>query len=240
METLESKTVGSTVALDYRTASVFQKYGIDFCCKGGQTIEEACKKKGIEKTSLISEIEKAINSDNRPAEDFNAWPLDKLANYIEQKHHRYVSEQTPVLLQFLDKLCKVHGSRHPELFEINEEFNHVAGELAMHMKKEELILFPNIKQMVRIKMNNANYYQPEFSTVKNPIDMMMSEHSIEGDRFVKIASLSNSYTPPADGCTTYRVAFQMLKDFESDLHMHIHLENNILFPKSIDLEKTLS
>lgn len=240
METLENKTVGSTVALDYRTASVFQKYGIDFCCKGGQTIDEACQKKGLETNQILKDIENAINTENALNEDYNSWSLGHLADYIEQKHHRYVEEQSPMLVQFLDKLCKVHGGRHPELFEIKEEFQHIAYELAMHMEKEEKILFPVIRHMEKSRQDSENYVVPGFGTVQNPINMMMSEHSLEGDRLVKIATLSNDYTAPADGCTTYRVAFQMLKDFESDLHKHIHLENNILFPKSIALEKELN
>lgn len=240
MKATEIQTVGSTVALDYRTASVFQKYGIDFCCKGGQTIDEACQKKGIDKDSLLAEINKAVFADNSLSDDYNSWPLDKLADYIERKHHSYVTEQIPVLLQFLDKLCRVHGERHPELYEINAEFKNVAEELSLHMKKEELILFPQIKKMAAAKLNNEKYFQPGFGTVLNPINMMISEHNTEGDRLGRIAGLSNDYTAPADGCTTYRIAFQMLKDFESDLHMHIHLENNILFPKSVELENSLS
>ncbi len=237
---MKNQTVGSTVALDYRTASVFQKYGIDFCCKGGQTIDEVCSKKGIDKDTLIAEINKAVLADNLSLNDYNSWALDKLATYIEEKHHSYVVAQTPVLLQFLNKLCKVHGARHPELFEIYAEFNFVAEELAMHMKKEEVILFPYIKKMAAANRNQEKLSTPGFGTVQNPINMMMHEHSVEGERLAKISELSSGYTPPADGCTTYRVAFQMLKDFELDLHMHIHLENNILFPKSIELEKSLS
>lgn len=141
--------------------------------------------------------------------------------------------------QFLDKLCKVHGANHPELFEINEQFNASAGELAMHMKKEELILFPYIKKMVASKSNHQPEGKPNFGTVQNPINMMMEEHNVEGERFRKIAHLSYNYNPPADACNTYRVAFSLLKEFEEDLHLHIHLENNILFPKSVTLEKEL-
>jgi len=240
MNIAENQTVGSIVAQDYRTASVFQKNGIDFCCKGGQTIDEVCTKKGIDKSSLLASINHTISMDNSGFIDYNMWPLENLITYIEEKHHAYVVTQTPVLLQFLNKLCKVHGERHPELFEINAEFNHVAEELAAHMNKEEVILFPFIRKMANAKTNNDQILSPGFGTVQNPITMMKNEHEVEGDRFVKIAELSNNYQTPADGCTTYRVAYQMLKDFEDDLHKHIHLENNILFPKSIELESTLA
>jgi len=176
-------------------------------------------------------------SENNGSIDFNSWPLDLLADYIEKTHHRYVEEKTNVLLPFLDKLCKVHGANHPELFRINELFIGCAGELAQHMKKEELVLFPFVKRMVKTKESDGILSQPTFGTVSNPIAMMMNEHDNEGERFREIAELTNNYTPPADACTTYRVTFAMLKEFEADLHKHIHLENNILFPKAVVLEK---
>ena len=132
-----------------------------------------------------------------------------------------------MLLQFLDKLCRVHGERHPELFEINRIFNESARDLESHFKKEEGVLFPFIESLV------------PFGTVENPIAMMMHEHSTEGERFEEIVKLTNNYTPPADACNTYKVTYQMLQEFETDLNRHIHLENNILFPKAIALEKQL-
>ena len=151
-----------------------------------------------------------------------------------------MEEKTQVILPFLDKLGKVHGAGHPELFEINELFKGCAGELAQHMKKEELILFPFVKKMVAASLTDELIVQPHFGTVQNPIAMMMEEHDNEGERFRKIALLTNNYTPPADACNTYRVTFSMLEEFEQDLHKHIHLENNILFPKAAALEKKFS
>lgn len=237
METLEKITIGEYVAKDFRTAAVFSKYGIDFCCKGNRTIEEACDKKNIDTTVLQEELETVLTTKDDSGIDFKSWPLDLLADYIEKTHHRYVEEKTQILLPFLDKLCKVHGASHPELFEINELFVGCAGELAQHMKKEELMLFPFIKKMAKARLTDELIAAPHFGTVKNPIAMMMAEHEAEGDRFVKIAELTNNYTPPADGCSTYRVTFAMLSDFEQDLHKHIHLENNILFPAAALLEQ---
>ena len=237
METLEKITIGEYVAKDFRTAAVFSKYGIDFCCKGNRTIEEACDKKNIDTTVLQEELETVLTTKDDSGIDFKSWPLDLLADYIAKTHHRYVEEKTQILLPFLDKLCKVHGASHPELFEINELFVGCAGELAQHMKKEELMLFPFIKKMAKARLTDELIAAPHFGTVKNPIAMMMAEHEAEGDRFVKIAELTNNYTPPADGCSTYRVTFAMLSDFEQDLHKHIHLENNILFPAAALLEQ---
>ncbi|AOC93380.1 Iron-sulfur cluster repair protein ScdA [Flavobacterium anhuiense] len=237
MENLKNKTIGSFVAEDFRTAAVFSKYRIDFCCKGNRTIAEVCEKQNIDANDLLQNVLQVVQSENSGSIDFNSWPLDLLADYIEKTHHRYVEEKMNVLLPFLDKLCKVHGANHPELFKINELFIGCAGELSQHMKKEELVLFPFVKRMVKTKESDGVLSQPSFGTVSNPIAMMMHEHDNEGERFREIAELTNNYTPPADACTTYRVTFAMLKEFEADLHKHIHLENNILFPKAVTLEK---
>ncbi|ABQ05441.1 iron-sulfur cluster repair di-iron protein [Flavobacterium johnsoniae] len=237
MENLKNKTIGSFVAQDYRTAAVFSKYRIDFCCKGNRTVDEVCEKQNIDADVLLQNIHEVIQSENNGSIDFNSWPLDLLADYIEKTHHRYVEDKTHTLLAFLDKLCKVHGANYPELFKINELFIGCAGELSQHMKKEELILFPFVKRMTKTKESDGILSQPSFGSVSNPIAMMMHEHDNEGERFREIAALTDHYTPPADACTTYKVTFAMLKEFEEDLHKHIHLENNILFPKAVLLEK---
>lgn len=231
------KQIGQFVAYDFRTAAVFAKYKIDFCCNGNRTIDEACEKKGVDSNTVLEELEVVLNSKVDQSIDYKSWPLDLLAEYIEKKHHRYVEEKIPVLRQFLDKLYKVHGARHPELFQINELFTGCVGSLASHMKKEELVLFPYVKKMVSAKLSKGAIETPHFGKVVNPIAMMMEEHDNEGERFRKIAELTNNYTPPADGCNTYKVTFAMLQEFEQDLHLHIHLENNILFPEAVKLEK---
>ncbi|HRE78793.1 MAG TPA: iron-sulfur cluster repair di-iron protein [Flavobacterium sp.] len=236
MNTVEQLTVGEYVANDFRTAALFSKYGIDFCCKGNRTLEEVCIKKNINPADLENEINSVLESKNDNAIDFKSWSPTLLIDYIIEKHHSYVEEKSVVLLQFLDKLCKVHGERHPELFEINSLFKMSAGDLAQHMKKEELILFPFIQKMVKAQKDNQPIQEPHFGTVENPIAMMKDEHSIEGERFDKIATLTDGFTPPEDACSTYKVTYQMLKEFEQDLHKHIHLENNILFPKAIELQ----
>ncbi len=232
------KTIGDFVAEDFRTAAIFRKHKIDFCCKGGRTLEEACEGKGLNAGEIYAEINN-LEAGNSAEIDFNSWPLDLLADYVEKTHHRYVEEKSAVLSQFLDKLCKVHGGRHPELFEISELFMESAQELAAHMKKEELILFPFIRKMVTAQRSGTPLDHPNFGTVENPVNMMMHDHEQEGERFRKIAALTNDYQYPDDACNTYRVTYQMLEDFEKDLHKHIHIENNILFPKAVALEKTL-
>ncbi len=206
----------------------------------GQQEYPGCRrKKKIDAQIIINEIHAIQQGEQEGNIDFKSWPLDLLADYIEKKHHRYVEEKIPVLKPYLEKLCRVHGERHPELFKITEHFNISAGELAAHMKKEEIILFPAIRKMVQAKQTGTKLEKPHFGTVQNPIQMMM-EHETEGERFRIIDELSNNYMPPEDACNTYRVTFALLKEFEEDLHKHIHLENNILFPKAETLEKKLN
>lgn len=233
--TIETK-IGELVAEDYRTALVFKRHKIDFCCQGGRTIAEACTKKGLSANEILEELFD-IQNQKEVVEDFQNWDLDKLVDHIETKHHVYVSSTIPVIQQYLDKVCRVHGDYHPELHQVNALFSEGAEELSHHMMKEELVLFPFIKRMAEAQKQNEKVELPGYGTVQNPIHMMEHEHSVEGERFSKISQLTNDYNPPAEACNTYRVVFSLLKEFEEDLHQHIHLENNILFPKSIVLEK---
>lgn len=233
------RTIGSIVADDYRTAAVFSLHGIDFCCRGGRSLEEVCKKNGLDQATIEQELRQAMDRNDDTNEDYSTWPLSRLVEHIERVHHRYVESRSISLVQFLDKLVKVHGDRHPELFTIHSEFQECAGAMASHMKKEELLLFPFINQLEKAKQHITTLPTPHFGTVKDPIAMMEHEHDAEGERFRRIAELSNGYTNPPDGCTTYATAMAMLQEFEQDLHKHVHLENNILFPKALALEREL-
>jgi regulator of cell morphogenesis and NO signaling len=241
MKITKESIIGTIVAEDYRAAAIFEQEGIDFCCNGNRSIEAACDERGIPSERLISNLEMistaAIGKDD-VVSDYKSWPLDLLADFIEKKHHRYVAAQIPVIQSFLEKIIRAHGERHPELLEIKKLFDATAGELTAHMKKEELMLFPFIRKMVKAKQAGNNEVAAPFGTVQNPIRMMMHEHDTEGDRLRRIKGLSNGYAVPADGCNTYRAAYANLRAFEDDLHLHIHLENNILFPKSIELEQS--
>lgn len=239
MDITKESIIGELVANDYRTASVFKKNNIDFCCQGNRTIEVACKEKQLDTDKLVKELANAATQIQSGSVDYKSWPLDLLADYIEKTHHRYVTQKSEEIMPFLDKIIRVHGGHHPELHEVGEQFRESVGELASHMKKEELILFPFIRKMVQAKLDGTTV-TAGFGTVQNPIGMMMHEHDTEGERFRKIAALTNNYTTPADGCNTYSVTLGMLKEFEDDLLLHIHLENNILFPKSIELEESLA
>ncbi len=233
------RTIGSIVADDFRTAAVFSQHGIDFCCRGGRSLEEVCKKNGLDQATIEQELRLAMDRNNDTNEDYRTWTMGRLIEHIERVHHRYVESRSLTLLQFLDKLCKVHGDRHPELFDIQREFHECAGAMAAHMKKEELLLFPFINQLEKAKQHGTTLPTPHFGTVDNPIAMMEQDHDAEGERFRRIAELTNGYTNPPDGCTTYATAMAMLQEFEQDLHKHVHLENNILFPRAQALEKEL-
>lgn len=240
MDIQENQIIGELVAEDYRTASVFSKYGIDFCCQGNRTINDACISESVDPALMLADLNKVTLSNiESNIQGFESWPLDLLAGYIENKHHSYVRRKSEEILPLLDKICSVHGEQHPELFEIKAEFNASVRELSDHMKKEEKILFPYIISMVLTKKEGLNLTTPAFESVKNPLQMLKEEHLVEGERFRKIRELSNDYLLPKDSCNTYRITFELLKEFEQDLHLHIHLENNILFPKAIELENEL-
>jgi regulator of cell morphogenesis and NO signaling len=188
-------------------------------------------------------VEKELNAldttISNQSQNFNEWKLDFLVDYIVNTHHEYVKKSIPILIEYTTKVARVHGNSHPEVIEIANKFMEAADELNDHLHKEEEILFPYIKQLVAAELNKQEAPHKAFGTVKNPINMMEHEHEIVGDIFKTIRELSSNYNPPEDCCATYKVSFSKLKEFEADLHQHIHLENNILFPKSIELEKTL-
>ena len=232
-------TLKEIVTENFQTAAVFEKFSLDFCCRGGKSINEACSEKGIDPQTVYSELE-SISSEKDSAQRSPAdWTPDSLINHIVQKHHSYVTRMIPILYAHTQKVAAVHGANHPELIEIAKHFETAAMELQQHMAKEEKMLFPFVQSLYSAKKQNNGYSKPQFGSVQNPIRMMEAEHQNAGDEMYSIRALSNNYTPPADGCTTYRITFQELQDFEHDLHQHVHLENNILFPMALALEQEL-
>lgn len=235
---LKHQTVGALVAADYRKAEVFKRFGIDFCCGGGRTVEEVCEKKSINYSTLESELFKVEQEDRSPeSPNFNAWDPHLLVEYILSVHHHYVRESIPLLKEFTTKVARVHGHANPEVIAIAEVFGEVAAELEAHMIKEEQVLFPSIQQMAGAQEEHKPLPRPPFGTVRNPISMMEHDHERAGALMAEIRRLSDDFTPPDHACTTYRVAYFKLEEFEADLHKHVHLENNILFPKAIALEQ---
>lgn len=236
----EKSIVGELVAADYRTASVFHAQGIDFCCRGNRTVEDACAEVNTEVAPLLLQLEEVLSANTAGTVDYKSWPSDLLIDYIVKKHHRYVVQKSAEIKPFLAKIADVHGGRHPELREVEQLFLGAVGALTLHMQKEELVLFPYIVKLVNAQGAGPKPSTVGFDSVEQYIsEIMQNEHETEGERFRTISALTNNYEVPADGCRTYQVTLAMLREFEQDLHYHIHLENNILFPKAVQLEKSL-
>lgn len=234
-----TQTVAEIVTADYRTADVFKRHGIDFCCGGKVSLQDVCSKKRLNSDLLLSELEQTTAS-APPADDVNEWQAGQLAQYIVETHHRYVTENAPLILQYAAKVARVYGERYPETVQVARLFELVSEELAHHMQKEEVILFPYVVQLIDAQRRGVAANRPHFGSVKNPIRMMEAEHENAGNLLHQIAELTNHYTPPADACNTFRVLYAKLWDFEADLHRHVHLENNILFPKAKELEQEVA
>ncbi|MBI4947117.1 MAG: iron-sulfur cluster repair di-iron protein [Bacteroidetes bacterium] len=233
------ETLGQIAAKDLRKAQIFKKHGIDFCCGGKKTVKEACAEKGLDVTLIEQELQQADKTSHTRPMPYNEWSLDFLADYVVNIHHSYVRKYLPELSGYAEKVAKVHGEHHPELLPIHQLVETINAELTAHMMKEERILFPYIKELVASK-NNAASLPPSHGSVLGPINMMEMEHEMVGKNFEEIRTLSADYFLPQDACASYSLLYKMLQEFEEDLHMHIHLENNILFPKALILEKELS
>jgi len=233
----EPLTVGAIAASDQRKAHVFLKMGIDFCCHGNKTLDEACRDAHLNP----DEVRKALKEVERLPEDrlhrFHEWELDFLCDYIVNVHHRYVSEVSPVLRELSEKVALRHGNNHPELLSISQHVAALTSEMLSHQIKEERILFPFIKEMVKSAREHKPFQHPPFGTIENPVQMMMMDHDETAKLMKAIHDASNGYQVPEDGCESYRLLYQKLDEFENDLYQHIHLENNILFPKAVEMEK---
>ncbi len=233
METNENTIIGELVAKHYAFSDVFYNYKIDFCCGGNISIGEACNQQGLsdsDKQNLFSALNE-LNLERQPGQiNPNEWPLDFLVDYIEKKHHHYIETNVPVIKQYLEKIALVHGEKNPELIPIRDLFIKGSGDLVQHLKKEELMLFPAIRKMEKQGFE-TNDLEKSVSKLNEILALLSVEHDDGGALFREISVLSNGYTLPDGACNTYRVAYMKLKEFEADLHYHIHLENNILFNK---------
>jgi regulator of cell morphogenesis and NO signaling len=236
----KDETLGEIAAKDLRKAQIFKKYGLDFCCGGKKTVKEACKEKGLDVTRIEQELQQAEKIPASRPLPYNEWNLDFLADYIVNTHHSYVKKNLPDIKLYADKVAKVHGERHEELIPVRELVDGIYTEMMNHMVKEESVLFPYIKELVAAKNNTQPLYASHFGTVQNPINMMEMEHEAVAKNLSDIRELTNDYVLPEDACASYSLLYRLLDEFENDLHLHVHLENNILFPKALDIEKQLN
>ena len=219
---LKDRTVGEIVADDYRTAFVFKSFGIDYCCGGKRTISKACSAKGVDVQDLDKELQAVLT---QPADGlrFKDWSASFLIDYIINNHHSYVQNKLPELTFLADKVARVHGEEQPELVEMRQLVFELNEELLAHLKKEELLSFPLIKDL-----ESGSYVGDASKAVLKDLE---EEHEEAGDLLKTLESLSNGFTPPEGACTSYVIYFKLLKEFQEDLHKHVHLENNLLFPK---------
>ena len=231
------ETLGQIAAKDLRKAEIFKKYGLDFCCGGKKTVKQACAEKGLDVAKIEQELQQADRNPSTRPLPYGDWSLDFLADYIVNTHHSYVKKTLPELRNYAAKVAAVHGDRHPELIPILRLVEEVSAELSTHMIKEERILFPYIKELVVATNNSQSVHAAHFGTVQNPISMMEMEHEMVGENLAAIRTLSGNFALPGDACASYSLLYKMLDEFEDDLYTHVHLENNILFPKSLELEK---
>ena len=228
MTNIAEQTLATIVTNNHFTVPVLEKYDLDFCCKGKRTLADACAEKGISIEAISEELE---NSSLTPTNKmpFTEMTADQLISYILIHHHFYVKQSMPTIIGHLEKVAAKHGDRFPYMVVVLALFRDIEAEMTMHMHKEEVILFPRIKEIVALQQTNQ-HSNLVAGYITAPIQVMELEHEHAGDVLYKIRSLTNNYTPPADACTTFQVSLAELKEFEEDLHRHVHLENNLLFP----------
>lgn len=228
-------TVGEIVAADFRTARVFEDHGIDFCCGGKVSLASICTEKGLDPATLQQEIAAATSAPVERSHNFAAWALPFLADYIVNTHHAYLNENTDQIAAYASKIASVHGANHPEVIEIAAIFAKIATDLAAHLREEEEVLFPAIRRIDAATKAGKQAESEDVATISASLGKLDHEHQEIGDAVHAIRHLANGYTIPDDVCNTYVVTYRKLREFEDDLHKHVHLENNILFPKAARL-----
>jgi regulator of cell morphogenesis and NO signaling len=238
MSAIAEKTVRELALESSSATRVFERLGIDYCCGGGKSLQEACR---TAKLSL-EQVQVALDSAERDSNhgsmrDWQREPLSELVAHINATHHKYVREEIARLGPLFEKVCRVHGENHPELLSLRATFTELARELTQHLMKEEMVLFPFVTRMEEARIQGDPVMPPPFGTVANPVSMMEHEHDSAGQALRAMRAASDGYAAPEGACTIYRALYRALEEFEADLHQHIHLENNILFPRAIAMER---
>lgn len=237
-DTGSGETVGEIAAKDLRKAEVFKKYGIDFCCGGKKTLKQVCEEKGLDVAVVEAELENPAQPVSS-ANDYNRWEPDFLADYIYNQHHLYYYNELPIIKGLITKVTQHHGSNHPELNYLYQAFSKLVEELDTHFMREEKVVFPFIKALVQAKRSGNPDMLNSQPSLTEPIQIMEEDHEAAGEILDAMQKVSNNYAAPADACNSYQFLYKKLKELDEDLHQHIHLENNILFPKALKLEKEL-
>ena len=229
------RTIGEIVAADYRTAQVFENHGIDFCCGGNVALAATCTEKGLDLAAITRELDAVKNGPVERSQNYAAWELPFLADYIINAHHTYLKENTGQIAAYARKIAGVHGAHHPEVIEIATIFDKIAVDMAAHLREEEEVCFPAIKRTYATRRAGSAAEANDIETIQTSLQKLSQEHEGIGDAVHTIRHLAKEYAIPGDVCNTFMVTYQKLKEFEDDLHKHVHLENNILFPKAAKL-----
>ena len=229
MKNIADQTLASIVTNNHFTVAVLEKYHLDFCCKGKRTLAAACTEKGLSVETIAKELETATTTLQNNKMPFTAMSAEQLISYILIHHHFYVKQSMPTILGHLEKVAFKHGDHYPYMIEVLKIFKEINEEMTTHMYKEETILFPRIKEVEALSNQKQNKNVSD-RYIAAPIHAMEQEHEHAGDLLYTIRDLTNTYTPPAEACTTFQVCLAELKEFEEDLHRHVHFENNLLFP----------
>lgn len=233
------KTVRELALENPASTRVFEKLGIDYCCGGNRSLREACQSANLQLDQVQASLEAADQATNvtQKDRDWQVGPLASLIEHIQRTHHKYTREEIARLCPLFDKVCSVHGNNHPELLQVREIFQGLAQELTSHLMKEEMILFPYIFRMESAAAGNGAVARAPFGSVQNPVSMMEHEHDSAGNALRAMNQATNGYSAPDGACVSYQTLYRALAAFEADLHQHIHLENNILFPRAVALER---
>lgn len=232
-------TVRELVTQMPEATRVFEKFKIDYCCHGNTPLDKACEIAGVDLREIEQELKHIGTAAQMQATDFNDMTLPVLIDHIVHKHHVFTRDELVRLDALMQKVVSVHGDNHPELREASIFLRRLSDELDPHMLKEERVLFPYIVQLDRTAMLKASAPFAPFGTVNNPVRMMMMEHEAAGEILRELRRVTSDYAIPPDVCISYKTLYEALETLEQDLHQHIHLENNILFPKAIDLERMI-
>lgn len=234
---INSETAVKEIALSNPGAKrILEQAGVDYCCGGGKSLHEACAHSGASAEEILNRLRENLETAGPADENWASAPLGELTRHIVEKHHRFVRQAIPRMRALLAKVKGKHGASHPEIGEVERHFLDLGHEMTMHMQKEEMILFPYIEALERSAAGNETLEPPFFETVRNPIHAMMKEHDAAGELLRAMRDASRGYVLPADACMSYRELYGSLEAFEADLHTHVHLENNILFPRAVEME----
>jgi regulator of cell morphogenesis and NO signaling len=231
-------TVGD-IALEHpASVRVFEKLGIDYCCGGSKPLAEACREHSLDVKTVIAELDDAGKEIRRKDPDWAAEPLEFICQHIVETHHAYILTEMPRLSSLARKVVLRHSDAHPELNQIQELIEALAVELLLHLHKEEMVLFPFVTNMERNIANRGLRSLECFGAVRNPIHVMMDEHNTVSVTMAEIRTLSHTFAPPEDACPTWRSFYRALAEFDSDLNRHVHLENDVLFPRAIEMDES--